>query len=173
MNMDIAIVDENSYLFDIKSLNQVCYGMKNIPYNLTICDDMSELCNDDDNEDSTSTRTDSLCDDEKADIKMKKFPLRLYEILQNDSYSSIICWCSHGKGFTVYNKGKFQDEIMPNYFKSSKWPTFLKQLNLYGFLRMRENNIIVFHRLDFVKNKPNAVNQIKRASASKEKTQSN
>lgn len=66
------------------------------------------------------------------------FPLKLHEMLENveaDGYSHVVSWQPHGRCFVVHKPKEFV-ELLPNYFKLSKLPSFQRQLNLYGFQRL-------------------------------------
>mmetsp|Transcript_9912 Transcript_9912/g.15263 ORF Transcript_9912/g.15263 Transcript_9912/m.15263 type:complete len:236 (+) Transcript_9912:100-807(+) len=65
------------------------------------------------------------------------FPQRLMEIISNDENADIISWLPHGKGFHITKKKQFAAEILPRYFKhSSKWTSFTRKLNRWGFTRI-------------------------------------
>jgi hypothetical protein len=67
------------------------------------------------------------------------FPLRLHELLdtiENDGYADVISWQPHGRSFCIHKNKEFVDTVMPRYFRQSKWTSFQRQLNLYGFTRI-------------------------------------
>mmetsp|Transcript_16345 Transcript_16345/g.23053 ORF Transcript_16345/g.23053 Transcript_16345/m.23053 type:complete len:107 (-) Transcript_16345:1594-1914(-) len=71
----------------------------------------------------------------KNQINMK-FPMNLHLLLQNaelKGVSHIISWLSDGRSFKVHNKEKFSKFIMPKYFTASKYKSFQRSLNLWGF----------------------------------------
>ena len=51
------------------------------------------------------------------------FPLKLYDLLEsltppvNSEEVPIIGWLHHGKSFCIHNPTKFEEEIIPEYFK--------------------------------------------------------
>lgn len=45
----------------------------------------------------------------------------------------VACWDEEGNAFSVYDTVKFSKSYLPKYFKHSKFPSFVRQLNLYGF----------------------------------------
>eukprot|EP00522_Entomoneis_paludosa_P017134 CAMPEP_0172441972 /NCGR_PEP_ID=MMETSP1065-20121228/2465_1 /TAXON_ID=265537 /ORGANISM="Amphiprora paludosa, Strain CCMP125" /LENGTH=355 /DNA_ID=CAMNT_0013191611 /DNA_START=72 /DNA_END=1139 /DNA_ORIENTATION=- len=66
------------------------------------------------------------------------FPVKLYDMLElvdGDGVSQIISWQPHGRCFVIH-KPELIDYILPRYFKFSKWSSFQRQLNLYGFKRI-------------------------------------
>jgi len=53
-----------------------------------------------------------------------------------DGYSDICSWMSHGRAFKVHDREAFASKIMPRFFKGTRYSSFQRQLNLYGFIRM-------------------------------------
>lgn len=58
------------------------------------------------------------------------------EILGSDEAADIISWLPHGKGFLIYKKKKFATDILPKFFKQSKYTSFTRKLNRWGFIRV-------------------------------------
>jgi hypothetical protein len=58
------------------------------------------------------------------------------EILSSDEIGDVVSWLPHGKGFLIYKKKKFAAEILPVYFKQSKFTSFTRKLNRWGFTRV-------------------------------------
>jgi hypothetical protein len=70
-----------------------------------------------------------------------KFPLKLHELLDNaerDGIADIVSWQIHGRAFTIHNQKEFSLRVMPQYFNQSKRSSFIRQLSLYGFLRITQ-----------------------------------
>ena len=156
MNEAIVNADDDIQLFDLELLNQVCYGLNDIPYDLSIYNHMSEFGGENENENNP------FLTNMMTGEKMLRFPMLLYQILEQDEYQSIISWYLNSDNFIIYNRAKFQDELMPEYFHSSSWQLFLKQLNVYGFRRITEGrDLTVYYHKDFVQNKPSLINKIK------------
>lgn len=59
----------------------------------------------------------------------------MLETVDADGHSHIVSWQPHGRCFVVHKPKEFV-ELLPNYFKLSKLPSFQRQLNLYGFQRL-------------------------------------
>lgn len=67
------------------------------------------------------------------------FPEKLYEMLEiaNElGFSDTVAWCPHGRAFIVHKPKQFASNTMRTYFKHTKFTSFQRQLNLYGFRRI-------------------------------------
>ena len=49
---------------------------------------------------------------------------------------SIVCWQPHGRAFMVHKPKDFVQDVMPHFFNQTKYASFQRQLNLYGFSRL-------------------------------------
>ncbi len=95
------------------------------------------------------------------------FPYRLHAMLDTmDSQAakgktrgkSIVGWQPHGRAFKVHDVKKFVDTIMPHFFQHTKYASFQRQLNLYGFMRLTvgPDKGAVYHEC-FVRNQPQLI----------------
>ena len=116
---------------------------------------------------------------EKANVESIKrggipvpFPYKLHIMLNNMDFEAakgdlrgklIVGWLPHGKAFRVHNKDEFVDRVMPIFFNGSKYSSFLKQLNLYSFIRITDgpDKGAVYHP-NFVRNQTDMVKNIVR-----------
>jgi len=67
------------------------------------------------------------------------FPLKLHRIIERgeqEGYSSIIYWLPHGRAFRIHDQAKFVQIILPKYFFQSRFTSFQRQLNIYGFRKL-------------------------------------
>jgi hypothetical protein len=69
------------------------------------------------------------------------FPWRLHEMLddaeKDDFFQSIISWLpDHENAFRVHNSAAFVNIVMPKYFNQTKYKSFQRQLNIWGFCRI-------------------------------------
>ncbi len=58
------------------------------------------------------------------------------EVLDRGDMDSIITWLPHGRAFIVRHSQKLKEIVLPRFFKQSKFMSFTRQLNLWGFKRI-------------------------------------
>jgi hypothetical protein len=99
------------------------------------------------------------------------FPTKLYRMLQDveeEGKSHIASFYHHGRAFGIHDIDAFTEEILPKYFsKQSKLVSFVRQLNLYGFVRIHSGQNMggYYHEL-FLKGRPKLVPFMRRTGAS-------
>lgn len=67
------------------------------------------------------------------------FPWKLHimlDAMDETGDKSIVCWQPHGRAFMVHKPKDFVQEVMPHFFNQTKYASFQRQLNLYGFSRL-------------------------------------
>ena len=67
------------------------------------------------------------------------FLVKLYDILESEKYKHVVHWNDNGRSFHVENYHLFSDEILPLYFKHRNFSSFVRQLNMYDFHKVRNN----------------------------------
>lgn len=57
-------------------------------------------------------------------------------------------WNEEGTNFTIFDVEKFEQEILPVYFRHRNFSSFVRQLNMYDFHKIRneQNKNIFEHR---------------------------
>jgi hypothetical protein len=102
-------------------------------------------CNWDSNNYTMTQQQDIEQEQEENDKSIAKggvstpFPWKLHEMLDSMAKKqddSIVCWQPHGRAFMVHDPKGFVTQIMPDYFNQTKYASFQRQLNLYGFSRL-------------------------------------
>ena len=63
-------------------------------------------------------------------------PTQLMEVLDNEEISDVVTWLPHGKAFYILQKRRFANEVLVRYFKQSKFTSFTRKLNRWGFIRV-------------------------------------
>jgi len=67
------------------------------------------------------------------------FPFKLHLMLEHakkENFQHIVSWMKDGSAFKVHSSRAFVEKVMPNYFDQTKYESFRRQLNLYGFSRV-------------------------------------
>merc|ERR1712226_1595410 len=67
------------------------------------------------------------------------FPVQLHMMLdtiEREGYAHVVSWQPHGRCFVIHDQKEFNSFVMPKFMKHTKFPSFRRQLNLYGFQRL-------------------------------------
>lgn len=90
------------------------------------------------------------------------------DILSEEGQAEIISWLPHGNGFIIHKKKTFANEMLPKYFKASKFTSFTRKLNRWGFSRVPRGpeTGAYFHKL-FRRDKPTLCMQMTSNSGNK------
>ena len=64
------------------------------------------------------------------------FPMKLYKILCHPEYCHTIDWMPHGRSWKVLDREVFLSVIFPQYFAQTRYESFVRQVNGWGFTRM-------------------------------------
>mmetsp|Transcript_19621 Transcript_19621/g.27599 ORF Transcript_19621/g.27599 Transcript_19621/m.27599 type:complete len:705 (+) Transcript_19621:125-2239(+) len=97
------------------------------------------------------------------------FPARLHDLLSlEEDISDIIKWMPHGRSWIVLKKNEFLSRVAPSHFQISKFESFTRQVNGWGFKRITQGPDInsYYHEL-FMKGMPHLIQFMKRCSASR------
>jgi len=58
------------------------------------------------------------------------------DLLSREELADTIAWLPHGHSFVIYDKQKFVKVILPTFFRESKFTSFTRKLNRWGFERI-------------------------------------
>jgi hypothetical protein len=76
----------------------------------------------------------------------------LWTMVNDTDNHDHINWVNRGKAIKVRDPPQFAQKIIPKYFKHKNIPSFVRQLNLYGFKKTRQDpNFLEFQHEFFVK----------------------
>lgn len=92
------------------------------------------------------------------------FLQKTYEILNDNSLTHIVGWTEDGRAFAVKNVKEFSDQVLPKYFKHSNYASFVRQLNMYDFHKLRDEENVFRHNL-FQRDKPHLLKDITRKTS--------
>lgn len=91
----------------------------------------------------------------------------------NSAVGDIACWSDTGDTFLVKDEKRFQAELLPRFFKHNNFRSFVRQLNFYGFRKLRTDGALIaprpkhwceFRHEKFLRGRPDLLVQIKRAN---------
>jgi HSF-type DNA-binding len=94
-----------------------------------------------------NTSTDASEPSDRANTILQKrytFPHALYQLLDDTIghtiITDIISWNDNGRSFRVHDRQRFVLKVLPKYFEQTKYTSFTRQLQLYGFERIKNND---------------------------------
>ena len=62
----------------------------------------------------------------------------MHAILTNPALADVIGWAPHGRSWRILKPRDFEIRVLPKYFEHSKFSSFVRQANGWGFRRMSE-----------------------------------
>ncbi|KAJ8907760.1 hypothetical protein NDN08_007865 [Rhodosorus marinus] len=65
------------------------------------------------------------------------FVQKLFSLLQAEENQQHCRWTDNGKSFTIWNPDTFARDVIPRYFRHNNFSSFIRQLNQYGFQKLR------------------------------------
>lgn len=94
---------------------------------------------------------------------VQPFPGKLLEVLDRSDLVDGIDWMPHGRAFIVKKTKLFTTNILPRFFKQTKFLSFTRQLNLWGFKRITRgvDSGAYYHAL-FLRGRPYLATRMKR-----------
>jgi hypothetical protein len=94
------------------------------------------------------------------------FPLQLHVVLdsvETEGLDSIVSWLPDNSGFKVHCPDAFVAQVMPRFFNQSKYKSFQRQLNIWGFQRVQGGpGAGSYRHHSFVRGKPSRCCEMKR-----------
>jgi hypothetical protein len=58
------------------------------------------------------------------------FPIKLHKILSNPDCNEYIDWLPHGRAFRILKAKGFEEHVLPKFFRSSRYSSFMRQVRL-------------------------------------------
>ncbi|CAG9335999.1 unnamed protein product [Blepharisma stoltei] len=94
------------------------------------------------------------------------FLQKTYDMLSNEENFDIVSWTQDGTAFVIKDKKEFCLSILPKYFKHSNLASFVRQLNMYDFHKVRRSGSEdIFKHPLFVRHNPEFLKEIKRKTS--------
>ena len=92
-----------------------------------------------------------------------KFLIQLYQILEDNNNKNIIHWSGNGKYFIIEDLNEFIEKILPKYYNHSNYASFVRQLNMYNFHKIKSDiNENSFQNNNFIKGEKELISNILR-----------
>mmetsp|Transcript_36677 Transcript_36677/g.88371 ORF Transcript_36677/g.88371 Transcript_36677/m.88371 type:complete len:210 (+) Transcript_36677:234-863(+) len=93
----------------------------------------------------------------------QQFPRKLYDMLEAESEDAIVYWSSSGRAFRIADISQFTKEVLPKYFKTTKFSSFQRNLNLYGFNKIRKGpDVDMYSHPGFVRGNEDGLSQLRK-----------
>ncbi|CAK8530780.1 unnamed protein product [Lathyrus sativus] len=89
------------------------------------------------------------------------FLSKTYMMVSDPTTDAIVSWSSTNRSFVVWNQPEFSKHLLPNYFKHNNFSSFIRQLNIYGFRKIGQEQW-EFYNEDFVRDQPDLLKNIHR-----------
>ncbi|GKZ00649.1 hypothetical protein MPSEU_001017100 [Mayamaea pseudoterrestris] len=108
-------------------------------------------------------------------LQLPMFLSKTYHMIDRCD-DDIAGWSEQGDSFVVKNVDQFAASVLPLYFKHSNFSSFARQLNFYGFRKLRSEGILTaaadpqsanfvrFYHQNFQRDKPELLSEIRRAT---------
>ncbi|CAO1629517.1 unnamed protein product [Parajaminaea phylloscopi] len=106
------------------------------------------------------------------------FVKKLFTMLDDASYSSIVSWSHTGDSFVVRNMNDFTKHILPRHFRHSNFASFVRQLNKYDFHKVKNpeeqaaqptDQVWEFKHPDFIRGREDLLENVRRKTPSGKK----
>lgn len=68
---------------------------------------------------------------------MPTFVHKLQEILEDENNRELVSWDCEGRSFSIHNMRHFENLILPKYFRHARFSSFVRQLNMYNFHKVK------------------------------------
>ncbi|KAK4871681.1 hypothetical protein RN001_015805 [Aquatica leii] len=99
---------------------------------------------------------------------VRPFIVKLQSLVNDPNTDSAIHWCDNGLSFLIHHQSEEWYTILPAYYTHSSLPSFVRQLNMYGFYKLSRQlnanptDTWEFSHPFFLKDQPELLINIKR-----------
>jgi hypothetical protein len=99
------------------------------------------------------------------------FPAKMHAILTNPKLNDIVAWAPHGRSWIILKPRAFEVRILPKYFEHSKFSSFVRQANGWGFRRLASvNDRNTYYHEYFLRGMPWLVKKMRRPKVNEKKS---
>jgi len=85
-----------------------------------------------DRDDTRIKKTLTMTYVKSMDIQLLTFPAKLHMILSSPEYQRFMGWCSHGRAWKIHKPKELEMHIIPRFFRSAKYTSFMRQVRRPG-----------------------------------------
>uniref|UniRef100_A0A6U3AU80 HSF-type DNA-binding domain-containing protein n=1 Tax=Lotharella globosa TaxID=91324 RepID=A0A6U3AU80_9EUKA len=127
-----------------------------------LMDDIPKL-----SEDKESVRSHS--DTEQSENEFPSLVGKTYDMVDDPRTDHIVCWADDGNGFVVKNSDDFCSKILPTYFRTKRFRSFVRNLNMYGFRsrKQAQEGVYRFKHPQFRRHKKSLLSKIRKKTTQK------
>jgi hypothetical protein len=65
------------------------------------------------------------------------FLQKTFDMVSNEELRKVVSWSEDGSAFIIRDVSEFTDKVLPRYFKHNNYSSFVRQLNMYDFHKVR------------------------------------
>lgn len=65
----------------------------------------------------------------RKSVVSQSFPVKLHDMLSSPSFSHLIAWMPHGRAWKVLKIQEFEERVLPLYFRSGRYSSFMRQVS--------------------------------------------
>ncbi|KAL9187739.1 hypothetical protein ACHAXT_006117 [Thalassiosira profunda] len=97
--------------------------------------------------------------------KKDHFPRKLYAMLEHAAateHAAAASWVDDGRAFAIHDREAFLADLVPRFFKQTKYRSFTRQLNLWGFQRSSTRTVGKWEHPHFVRGDLEGLSAIER-----------
>ena len=103
--------------------------------------------------------------------RLPNFPAKMHAILSRPDLADVVTWLPHGRSWKVLKPREFEIRVIPAYFEHSKFSSFIRQANGWGFRRItRGQDRNSYYHESFLRGLPHLCKMMKRPGVSKKLT---
>ncbi len=86
-------------------------------------------------------------------VRVQKLPVKLNALLSDPTTQLIVSWLPHGRAWKVHNTYVFEEQVIPTYFDATKYNSFVRLVNAWGFRRLtkRADKGSYYHEVSAIK----------------------
>lgn len=107
-------------------------------------------------------------------VRPTSFLSKTFDMVSQVEYCDVVSWTDDGNTFIIKNVNEFSTKILPLYFKHRNLASFIRQLNMYDFHKVKDSGEQqIFNHPSFVKGQKHLLVNIHRKTSEFSQTVAN